>query len=1313
MRVIHNERDQMKFLYVEDDPAHVALTRRVLEDAPNQRFELLHAETIADALNFLESNPDLDLILSDLRLPDGSGMDLLAQVNSRKSPPAVVLVTGQGDEQAAVSALKAGAADYLVKQTDYLHRLPVVLTNAVAQNRLARGEAALREAEIKYQSLVEQTPAVVFLDKADESETGIYISPRVEELTGYSPSEWLDNTKLWDRLIHGDDQERIAKAFQLSHENNLPFTEEYRIVRRDGSVIWVKEDSNLIKSENGDPLYWQGVLFDITRDKQNEAALQRQLEQLTVLHAITVAGTESNSEDEIIQRVVQIVSQVYDEVCGILLLNENQDTLTPHPSYIGADVSNWRDGISIAEGVTGRAVRLGKTLRLGDVSQDQSFIEIASDMRSELCVPFRVNTRIIGVFNVESKTVNAFDDNDEQFINTIAGGLGTALERLRLVRAESQRAAESYKSELARREHAETLQKVIAALSTTLDIKSLYEIILDSLAKLVGYDSASIILEYENSEMEFVAARGFINPGNIVGRKLDKSGKWRELEASRNPLILADAQTDPRFEQWEGYEGGIRGWLGVPMIAQGQVIGFINLDSHQANKFTEQEATIVQTFANSAAIAIGNARLYRDALRAAERRAVLHQISQDVVRFSKDSEQVYTAIHEAAGKLMPCDVFTISLRNDEKDANDFVYRVERNHRYPFESMASSAGLTSQIIRTGKSIILRNDDEIERSGAARFGLNQRVHSAIIVPMRINEFVIGTISAQAHVSNAYSVEEQALLEMLATHAATAIENARLFNETQNRIREMETINRLSSSLRKTSSRSEMIEIFLDETLALLGEENGSVWLYEYAYNKLVQQATRGAPRNIKQKHMSVNEGIVAQVFQTGEVYISPDLMNDPVIYKPHINVVLPGYGGVCLPIKSTAGTLGTLFIQMAPGRQISSYVNLLVTLAEIIGNAIHRAELFDHSQEQIRRLTSLRDVDSAIASSTDLRVTFNILGEHTLRHLKVDAMDILIYRPELQSLHMLFNAGFKTPSPTRPLMRIGEGLAGQVLMKGRIDHVINLSNSVEARRDPLLAREGFVTYVGVPLVVKGQIKGVFEVFHRSTLSPTADWMQFLQTLAGQAAIAIDNVQLFDNLQKSNQELTQAYDITLEGWARALELRDRETEGHTRRVTELTMRLAKTMGINDEELVNIYRGVLLHDIGKMGVPDQILKKTGPLTETEWDEMRRHPQYAYDLLSPISYLRASLDIPYCHHEHWDGSGYPRGLKGEQIPLSARIFSVVDVWDALRSNRPYREAWPTDKVIEYIQAGAGNILDPTIVQIFLKMIKEDNNKTG
>jgi putative nucleotidyltransferase with HDIG domain len=247
---------------------------------------------------------------------------------------------------------------------------------------------------------------------------------------------------------------------------------------------------------------------------------------------------------------------------------------------------------------------------------------------------------------------------------------------------------------------------------------------------------------------------------------------------------------------------------------------------------------------------------------------------------------------------------------------------------------------------------------------------------------------------------------------------------------------------------------------------------------------------------------------------------------------------------------------------------------------------------------------------------------------------------------------------------------------------------------------------VTYIGMPLAAKGQIKGILEIFQRepATLEPEA--YSFLELLAGQAAIAIDNAELFDNLQDSNSELSQAYEKTLEGWASALELRDQDTVGHTRRTAELTLQLARAVGMSENELVNVYRGALLHDIGKMGVPDSIVLKPGPLTDEERQSMRKHPKYAYDMLSPIAYLRLALDIPYCHHEKWDGTGYPRGLKGEQIPLAARIFAVIDVWDALTSARPYRKDWSKAKARQYIREQSGKHFDPEVVKIFLQEIK-------
>ncbi len=270
---------------------------------------------------------------------------------------------------------------------------------------------------------------------------------------------------------------------------------------------------------------------------------------------------------------------------------------------------------------------------------------------------------------------------------------------------------------------------------------------------------------------------------------------------------------------------------------------------------------------------------------------------------------------------------------------------------------------------------------------------------------------------------------------------------------------------------------------------------------------------------------------------------------------------------------------------------------------------------------------------------------------------------------------------------------------------------LSVNELSRSDPafphglMTAVEGFCVYYVAPLIAKGQLKGVLEIFNRSPINPDQDWLDFLNALALQAAIAVDNVRLFEDLQHKNLELTLAYDITLEVWAQALELRRIEPEGHIRRVTDLTERVARQLGFQEEEIGHIRRGAILHNIGKIGIPDSILLKDGSLTEEECTINRLHTVYAYEWLSPISFLKPALDIPYCHHEWWDSSGYPRGLNAEEIPLPARIFSIIDAWDLLTNSRGSRPPWPVQKVIEHLRARAGTQFEPRLVEAFLAMM--------
>ncbi len=358
----------------------------------------------------------------------------------------------------------------------------------------------------------------------------------------------------------------------------------------------------------------------------------------------------------------------------------------------------------------------------------------------------------------------------------------------------------------------------------------------------------------------------------------------------------------------------------------------------------------------------------------------------------------------------------------------------------------------------------------------------------------------------------------------------------------------------------------------------------------------------------------------------------------------------------------------------------------------------------SKQQLERLTALSTIDRVIAANFDLELSLSEILTHVIIELGVDAADILILNSNSQILEFGVERGFRTKAIQRAQVRMGEGYAGRAAWERQLVRIKNLS--AEPNKPEIYwADDDFVCYYGVPLTTKGQVKGVLEVFQRSMLEPDVDWFDFLYALGRQAAIAIENVTLFDSLQRSNSEITLAYDATIEGWSRALDLRDKETEGHTQRVTQITVKLAHGFGLRQEELVQVRWGSLLHDIGKMGIPDGILHKPGPLTDEEWVAMRQHPTFAYEMLAPIRYLRLALEIPYCHHEKWDGSGYPQGLKADQIPLAARIFAVVDVWDALSSDRPYRAAWPEGKVREHIRTSSGTHFDPQVVDVFMQYL--------
>ena len=352
-----------------------------------------------------------------------------------------------------------------------------------------------------------------------------------------------------------------------------------------------------------------------------------------------------------------------------------------------------------------------------------------------------------------------------------------------------------------------------------------------------------------------------------------------------------------------------------------------------------------------------------------------------------------------------------------------------------------------------------------------------------------------------------------------------------------------------------------------------------------------------------------------------------------------------------------------------------------------------------QRMLQKMERLMEINVTLNSTLELNQVLDLIIAKAVEMLDCEAGSILLYNKEKNALCFAASTSADSKALAGIPVPLTDSLAGAIFTKNQPLVVRNVAKDIRHNAS-VAAQINFQTrsLLGVPMHIQERMTGVLEALNKKQGTFTDEDVKILTAIASQAAVAIENAQLVQALQES-------YESTLEGWAAALDLRDKETEGHSQRVTLLAVCRARELGVSKEALTYLRQGALLHDIGKMAVPDRILHKHGPLTEEEKAIMRQHPVNAYNMLYPIAYLRSALEIPFCHHEKWDGSGYPRGLKGEEIPLAARIFTIIDVWDALRSNRPYRKAWSVQKTIAYIQGEAGKSFDPHIVKTFVEVI--------
>lgn len=700
--------------------------------------------------------------------------------------------------------------------------------------------------------------------------------------------------------------------------------------------------------------------------------------------------------------------------------------------------------------------------------------------------------------------------------------------------------------------------------------------------------------------------------------------------------------------------------------------------------------------------------------RRANQFAALYEIANDIAS-EQDLYGLLTIIVERATRLLKATGGGLYLY--EASQQEVVFFVAQKVSVPVGArLKLGEGLAGKVAQTRQAMIVNNYQTWEGRSPKYNGIPTR--AVVEVPMIYRGELIGVLVVEESIDlkRAFSQDDARLLTLFAAQAASAVRHARLLEETKRRADEfsalLETTRDISAQQENLSS---LLQSIVDRAVDLLQAYSGMLYLYDPATQDLELMVERNSWGQVGMR-LKLGEGLAGRVAQTREP-LSVDNYQKWEGRSPQLNG-LPIAAVMGVPLLYGGELIGALVIaergDEADRKFTEADSRLLTLFAAHVASALHRAKLREQMEQQLRRLETLHNIEVTINSTFDLRLMLNIVLEHVAAQLGVDAADILLFNATTQTLSYFTGRGFRAQMAQGAPIKMGAGFAGKAAMSRSTVVISDLKTAPPdlTLNDPRnLNAEGFMAYCGVPLLAKGVIKGVLEVFHRAPFAPESEWLDFLEAVGTQTTIAIDNIQLFDNLQRANTNLNLSYDETLKSWARISDQRAHRDEDYTRRATDLTLLLAQTLGVKDTDLTQLRHGALLHDVGSLLIPDAILLKADSLTAEEQALIRHHPEHSRQILSTIRQLQLVLDIPLYHHERWDGSGYPHGLTGEQIPLAARIFAVVNVWMAVRSARPYRAAWSETQARDYLRAMAGVQFDLKVVETFLIVIAAMDSK--
>lgn len=1199
---------------------------------------------------------------------------VLCPLNLLDDAPSVIMISGK--------ILEEDDLEFLEIFSNYV-------TIGIENSRLIR--KLNKQFEEEYQGLFENLPIGFF--RVDRNGQFLLANPAfmnifgMDELVNYDP-DWQrvgnlqsvdGHSKVIDRLIETGQVDSVVTEWKDEA----------------GRRVFLKENIRAAYDKEGNLLYYEGSVEDVTQQRDTEERLTRQLDELKLLNEVASAGASTTNIDDFLERVTEIFSQsIFLEHFGVWLYDPAIKKLRTHPSYwgISKEFAQSQTGIGIGEGVVGTVFETVQPLYVQDVRKVDNYICENPNILSELCVPIKAGGQVFGVLNAEREYVNAFTEEDEFLLTTIAGQMASALERGKFVTE-----VENQANQLS------LLNQATLTTSRILEPDELIQLIAKQIIDLFNPDSFSITLFDEKEDCIEIAIA--VEDGSIDHEKsgvkipFSQGGLMTLLRDTGDTLQIDDLENSPLLVGYHQFSAEMRGsWLGIPLVSGKKILGALTVQYFENKIFDADQTQFLESLAAHASIAINNGRLFDEIQTRYRLNNHLSQLSEALTR-PQTVEKMIETIGKSAISLVNADAAGVYVRQGDQANCAWSHGLHgENAQKLGRELATKDG--KQLIDSQSPILIPDVSKLPEDSPSRKQAElEGLVSIAIWPLVYEGQTIAALGCYRRESYTYTDDEKEVMMGFARQAAVSLENARLLEAERSRRMEAEALYKTTLALTSSLDHDRVLSNILVELYRVIDYYAASLHLLDGDLIKIVAaEGLHILPEKFIGREYSANVGFIREMVAMKTPVIVDDIRDYPealqVVGMPNVR------GWIGVPLVVSEEVIGFLAIV---SDRVSAFDESHATQAVAFANqaaiAIETARLFGQTQRRLHGLQSIHAIDQAISSNLDINITLEVFVEQALNLLDVEGIKVFGYDVDAQMFDLLAQRDLlsKRQSPADQFYH--PDLVKRCIFDREIVRMIDRSEN-----SPM--KGNIRSYFVAPLITKGQVRGVLEVFGSGKISPSSEWLDLLNTLATQAAISIENDELISSLQKSNDELITAYDRTLEGWAYALELRDRETIGHARRVTELTVRLARTMGIKGAELANIRRGTLLHDIGKMGLPDSVLLKHGPLDKDEEKLMKTHPQLAYDMLSTIPYLRLALDIPYYHHEKWDGTGYPQGLKGEEIPLAARIFSVVDVWDAVIYDRPYREAWEKEKAIAYILSESGKHFDPQVVQKFMELIE-------